>query len=172
MKSYTDKLRKANESGNQVAMEAIMNIRTVYAFTREDFVFENYKEKMSKPAKVQMVNAHIKYFEQFLVFFNLWILNRGLLLGLGQLVLFGSYTLSFWYGGKLITDGEYNFEQVLKVFMAVIMMAMGVGQAAGLAPDTGKAVKAASVIFEIVDDVPVIDSSSTEGKITDGIKGL
>ena len=66
MKSYTDKLRKANESGNQVAMEAIMNIRTVYAFTREDFVFEIYKERMEKPVHVQMVNAHIKYVYFFL----------------------------------------------------------------------------------------------------------
>ena len=56
--------------------------------------------------------------------------------------------------------------------MAVIMLAMGVGQAAGLAPDTGKAAKAASVIFTIVDDVPVIDSSSTEGITNDGIKGI
>ena len=60
MKNYTEKLRKANESGNQIAQEAIMNIRTVYAFTHEDFVYNRYKERMARPARVQLVNAHVK----------------------------------------------------------------------------------------------------------------
>ena len=94
------------------------------------------------------------------------------MLGIGQLFLFGAYILIFWYGGKLITDGEYDFEQLLKVFFAVVLSANSVGQAAGLTSDTSKATKAASFIFNIFDDVPAIDSSSTEGKITDGIKGV
>ena len=60
MKSYTNKLLKANELGNQIAMEAVMNIRTVYAFTLEDFIFDVYKERMSKPVSFQLVNAHVR----------------------------------------------------------------------------------------------------------------
>ena len=91
--------------------------------------------------------------------------------GVGQLVSLGSFTLSFWYGAKLIEMGEYDFEHVMKVFMAVMMVSTGVGQAAGMAPDSSKALRAAAVIFGIVDDVPTIDSYSTEGITTEGIKG-
>ena len=60
MKNFTEKLRKANESGNQIAQEAIMNIRTVYAFTQEDFIYERYVERMERPARVQLINSHIR----------------------------------------------------------------------------------------------------------------
>jgi ATP-binding cassette subfamily B (MDR/TAP) protein 1 len=132
-----------------------MNIRTVAAFTREDKIIEHFQNKMREPNQVARKNAHIK----------------GFLIGLGQLFLFGSYTLSFWYGGKLVDDGEYDFVQVLKVFMAVVMIAMGVGQTASMAPDAAKAKRAAAVIFSVVDRKSPIDSGSAEGKKLDNIEG-
>ena len=132
-----------------------MNIRTVAAFTREDKIIEHFENRMKEPTEVAKKNAHVK----------------GFLIGLGQLFLFGSYTLSFWYGGKLVDEGEYTFVQVLKVFMAVVMIAMGVGQTASMAPDAAKAKRAAAVIFSIVDRKAPIDSGSTEGKVLESIDG-
>jgi len=96
---------------------------------------------------------------------------RGFLTGLGQFFLFSSYTLSFWYGGKLISEGEYNFLNVMKVFMAVVMCAMGMGQAAGMAPDAGKAKRAASVIFQMIDHKSEIDATSKDGDTIDSCRG-
>jgi ABC-type bacteriocin/lantibiotic exporter with double-glycine peptidase domain len=98
-KGYTDKLKKATEGGNQIATEAIMNMRTVAAFNREDKILEQFEAKMREPNAASKKNAHVK----------------GFLVGLGQLFLYSTYTLSFWYGGKLVHNGEYTFEQVLKV---------------------------------------------------------
>ena len=132
-----------------------MNIRTIAAFSREHKTREIYAQRMAKPHESAKRNAHL----------------TGLLVGIGQLVLFGSYTLSFWYGGKLVYDGEYTFGDVMKVFMAIIMSAGAVGQAATMAPDASKARRAAAIIFNIVDRLSPIDSASQEGKKLDEIKG-
>jgi len=155
MKGFTEKFRKANESANQIATEGFSNIRTVASFTREDFIIRTFVQKMEEPQKLAIKSS----------------ITRGFLTGLGQLFLFGSYTLSFWYGGKLIDDGEYTFLNVMKVFFAIVMCAMGLGQAAGMAPDAAAAKRAASVIFKLIDHKSEIDPTSPEGEKPESLKG-
>jgi ATP-binding cassette subfamily B (MDR/TAP) protein 1 len=52
------------------------------------------------------------------------------MMGLGQFFLYGANALSLWYGGKLISDGEVTFVEVMKVIMAVMMSSMSLGQSA------------------------------------------
>jgi len=59
----------------------------------------------------------------------------------------------------------------MKVFMAVVMCAMGMGQAAGMAPDAGKAKRAASVIFQMIDHKSEIDATSKDGDIIETCRG-
>jgi len=155
MKGATEKMRKANEAANQVATEAIFNIRTIAAFTHEDSVLQQFTTKMTEPHGIGIKSNTL----------------RGFLSGLGQFFLFSSYCLSFWYGGKLITEGEYTFVNVLKVFMAIVMCAMGLGQAAGMAPDAAKAKRAASVIFQMIDHKSEIDATSPEGDKIETCRG-
>ncbi len=111
----------------------------------------------------------------------------GLGFAFSNFILFATYALAFWYGGKLIRDGTMDFGQVLKVFFAIVMSAvccvfvvllcisppdsdrwmcparqMGVGQTAQLAPDAAKAQIAANAVFELMDAVPPIDSDLTD----------
>lgn len=39
----------------------------------------------------------------------------GLGFGFSQLVMFGIYSLAFWFAGQLVMKGENTFEEVLKV---------------------------------------------------------
>lgn len=50
---------------------------------------------------------------------------------------------------------------VMTVILSIFMSAMGLGQSSAFAPNVGKARVAAAEIFEIIDRVPPIDSSST-----------
>jgi len=50
-----------------------------------------------------------------------------------------------------------------RVFSAIIMAAMAVGQASEFAPDYGKAKAATAKIFAMLDKQPAIDSYSTDG---------
>lgn len=92
---------------------------------------------MSHPVEIGIRNSHV----------------RGVLSGLGQFFLISSYCLSFWYGGKLISEGEMEFMDVLKVFFAIVMVAMSVGQTASMTPDAAK-VNEISLEFKIFTLLP------------------
>ena len=38
------------------------------------------------------------------------------------------YALGFWYGGGLVASGEMNLKDMLKVFFAILLAAMGIAQ--------------------------------------------
>ena len=37
--------------------------------------------------------------------------------------------LLFWFGGSLVNDGKYTFQEMMQAIMAILMGAMGLGQA-------------------------------------------
>ena len=58
-----------------------------------------------------------------------------------QFVIFGAFALSYWYGGQLVEDGVVDFTGVIKCSMALLMGAMGAGEAYSMAGDqAGRAV--------------------------------
>ncbi len=71
----------------------------------EHKVLGDYSLKLEKPNKIGIKTAQIS----------------GLLMGISQCVMFCSYALSFWYGGKLINDGDSTFLDVMTVFMAIFL---------------------------------------------------
>ncbi|KAF1785308.1 P-loop containing nucleoside triphosphate hydrolase [Phytophthora cactorum] len=46
---------------------------------------------------------------------------NGLALGFGSFVLFAAYALAFWYGGKLVDDGDISFKELMRTLMAIMM---------------------------------------------------
>jgi ATP-binding cassette subfamily B (MDR/TAP) protein 1 len=154
MKGSGDASQRAAEEATQVASESIQNMRTVASFTLETQVTTRYRAKLQAPIKLGLKKENLS----------------GFLTGLGEGLMFISYFISFWYGGKLISDGDMSFEDVMKVLMAIMLSAMAIGQSAAMSPNMGKGKQAVSNIFRLVDDKPIIDPFSTEGK-TDEIHG-
>jgi len=160
-KGLGQQTKKATSAANQIAAESIGNIRTVAAFTTEQKVLSKYRSLLDRPYKLSLRKETLS----------------GFLFGLSECLLFFAQALSFWYGGVLIKNGEYTFLNVMKVFMAVFMSAMSIGQATAMAPDAKKAKRAASSMFQIIDEIPRVDPYSFEGKVPNGagsisIKGL
>jgi len=83
--------------------------------------------------------------------------TQGALTGFSQGMMFATYTLAFWYGGKLILDQELTTQEMLTVFMAILFTSMGMGQAAGMMPDASKARAAALSIFNLLDRESAVD---------------
>lgn len=44
------------------------------------------------------------------------------------LLMFGTYALGFWFGAKLVADGDMQAGDTLVVFFAIVVGGMGVGQ--------------------------------------------
>eukprot|EP00742_Colponemidia_sp_Colp-10_P003632 GILJ01003866.1.p1 GENE.GILJ01003866.1~~GILJ01003866.1.p1 ORF type:complete len:1310 (-),score=238.99 GILJ01003866.1:288-4217(-) len=147
IKGFAEQGDKQYEQAGKVAGEAVTNARTVAAFGNEDKVLELYSEKMVLPTRTGIKRARVS----------------GFFFGLSQFCLFGVYGLTFWYGGKLVSEGDLSFRDMFRCLMAVILSATGVGQATSFAPDMSKAKAAAITIFRLMDQVPPIDYTSTAG---------
>jgi ATP-binding cassette subfamily B (MDR/TAP) protein 1 len=154
-KGFQVKREKATTHANQVAGDSIGAIRTVAAFTNEEQILQKYKMRLQGPTRLGVKASQ----------------TTGALMGVGQLFMFGSYCVAFWFGGRLIRDKEADFLDVMTVFMAIVMSAMSVGQSASFVPNATKAKVAASNVFKIIDTVPPIDSSSEAGERLGQVRG-
>ena len=88
----------------------------------------------------------------------------GLSLGFVYFFIFATYSAGFGFGGYLIADLGAEPGNVLAVFFAVIIGAFSLGQAGPNLENFVTAVGASTVVYETIDRVPPIDSSSEEGK--------
>lgn len=70
-----------------------------------------------------------------------------------------------------MANGWVTFQDLLQAFFAVIMAAQGAGQASGLAADAGKAEKAKSSIFALLDRRSAIDPSDAAGERPASVEG-
>ena len=56
-----------------------------------------------------------------------------------------------------------NFQNIFRVFMAIVIGSMGIGQAGAFAPNYAKAKVSSNRIFALLDRKPLMDSYSEDG---------
>eukprot|EP00743_Colponemidia_sp_Colp-15_P010726 GILK01011850.1.p1 GENE.GILK01011850.1~~GILK01011850.1.p1 ORF type:complete len:1311 (+),score=265.06 GILK01011850.1:141-3935(+) len=135
------------EQAGRIASESISNIRTVSSFANEEKTIELYSNQLAGPEAAGVKRGYIS----------------GISFGAAQFAMFGTYALTFWFGGKLVYEGELGFEDMMRVVMTIILSATAVGQAAGVTPDVAKANEATKTIFNLIDTQPSLDYTSDQG---------
>lgn len=93
------------------AAEAVGAVRTVSSLTLEEEVIERYRTKLRGPIK----NAYLGTLKTMILF------------GLSDSIDLLGNALAFWYGGRLLSFGEYDVVQFFIIFTAIVFG----GQAAG-----------------------------------------
>ncbi len=87
----------------------------------------------------------------------------GISLGLVFFFLFGIYAVGFGFGGYLVAEQGATGGTILTVFFCVVIAAFSLGQASPNIEALFTAAGAASTVYETIDRIPPIDSSSDEG---------
>lgn len=153
-KSESDSYSKAGT----IAKEVINLIQTVYAFGGQEKEITRYRESI-EPARKNGIRRSM---------------FSGLMLGLMYFFIYASYGLAFWYGVRLMTNGDkYKASTMLIIFFNVLMGAFSLGQTLPYFESIFRACGAADNIFEVIKKQPKIDSLSQEGKrinVKGGIK--
>ncbi|XP_064647521.1 ATP-dependent translocase ABCB1-like isoform X2 [Lineus longissimus] len=148
LQGFTQKELKAYAKAGAVAEEVLGAIRTVVAFGGEKKESDRYNENLTEAKKMGI--------------------KKGISVGLGQgviwFVIFSSFALAFWYGAKMIREARTTAGVILQVFFGVLIGAMAIGNALPHLEGFTNARAAAASIYEIIDQVPSIDSSSDEGE--------
>ncbi|GMF89086.1 unnamed protein product [Phytophthora fragariaefolia] len=129
------------------ASEALSNIRTVASLSLENSLSAKFSELLQEPLTRGRREAHI----------------NGFALGFGSFVLFAAYALAFWYGGKLVDDGDITFKELMRTLMAIMMASQGIGMASTFIADSDHALKAGKAIISLRDREPPIDSFDKSG---------
>ncbi|XP_053322474.1 ATP-dependent translocase ABCB1 [Spea bombifrons] len=155
LSAFTNKELTAYAKAGAVAEEVLAAIRTVMAFGGQNKEIERYEKNLEDAKKIGIKKA----------------VTANISIGFAFLMIYASYALAFWYGTTLVIDEGYSIGGVLTVFFAVILGAFSIGQTSPNIEAFSNARGAAYAIFNIIDNVPKIDSFSTEGFKPDKIKG-
>jgi len=155
MTDKSDEKRRIFENSTKIAIEAINDIKTVYALNLEDHFCKLYDEQLVEPHK-SLERHHIK-------------ISAGIALGNSLTNL--AYLVGFYFGFIFLRNDELNFEDMTRVVMAIIYTSGNVGQASISCPDFVKSVDALKRILRIIDRRPRIDASNPNGIKKNSLKG-
>ncbi|XP_036102172.1 phosphatidylcholine translocator ABCB4 isoform X7 [Molossus molossus] len=155
LSAFSDKELAAYAKAGAVAEEALGAIRTVIAFGGQKKELERYQKHLENAKKIGIKKA----------------ISANISMGIAFLLIYASYALAFWYGSTLVISKEYTLGNAMTVFFSILIGAFNIGQAAPCIDSFANARGAASVIFDIIDNNPKIDSFSERGHKPDNIKG-
>uniref|UniRef100_A0A9J7WXQ7 ATP-binding cassette, sub-family B (MDR/TAP), member 11a n=1 Tax=Cyprinus carpio carpio TaxID=630221 RepID=A0A9J7WXQ7_CYPCA len=144
---FANEDKNALEAAGQVSSEALSNIRTIAGLAKEKHFVSQYEEKLQAPYKRAKQKAHV----------------YGICFAFAQCVIFMAFAASFRYGGYLVSNEGLPY---MMVFSATAL-----GRASSFTPDYAKAKIAAAQLFKLLDRVPKISLSKTEGHSWDDFKG-
>ena len=152
--SHAAKNKKGLENAGKLAVDSIDNIRTVASLVVEEKFCTLYTAEVHKQYK-SSVAIHPPVY--------------GLTYAFSQALIYFMYAVVFRFGAFLVIQDpdsviHASFNNVFRVFMAVVFGAFSVGQASAFAPNYSKAKLSANRIFAILDRQPEIDSYSEEGE--------
>lgn len=151
------KEKKKMEAATRIAIEAIINIRTVASLGKENTFFDRYCQELDHVARATKVRNRL----------------RGAVFSFGQTAPFFAYGLSLYYGGYLVANEGLSYENVIKVSEALIFGSWMLGQALAFAPNFNTAKISAGRIFRLLDRMPMITSPpGSEGKDADWVSLL
>ena len=128
--------RFANSAG--IASEAVLAIRSVASLALEHEILASYEDSLRSIAKTSV---------RSLVSTMFWY-------ALSQSISFLSMALGFWYGGRLISFGEYTSQQFYTVFIAIIFSGEAAASLFTYTSSITQAQGAANYVFNIRKEVP------------------
>ncbi|KZV69067.1 P-loop containing nucleoside triphosphate hydrolase protein [Peniophora sp. CONT] len=147
--------KKVHEESAQLACEAAGAIRTVASLTREDDCIRQYSESLDEPLRY---SNRTSIWSCFLYAFS-------------QASSFFVIALVFWYGSRLVSFGEANTSDFFVALMSTVFGTIQAGSVFSFVPDISSAHSAATDLIHLVDNVPVIDAESDEGKTPKDVQG-
>ncbi|EER13078.1 multidrug resistance protein, putative, partial [Perkinsus marinus ATCC 50983] len=170
MTSFGDGVGKADDDlsgqANQIASEAVQNLRTVRALTAEVRTRDLYDCILTK-LRIVSIMTMLRF--AMLIMKSASKQSRRALLsgffyGLSSAMIFCALALGFWYGAVLIQEEGLPFDSMIQAVMGVFLSALGIGQALAFSGDIKEARTAAHDVFELLDRTSKCDPLCPDGR--------
>ncbi|CAK9150287.1 unnamed protein product [Ilex paraguariensis] len=147
MKSMSEKSQKAQKEGSQLASEAVINHRTITAFSSQKRILGLFKATLEGPRKESIRQS--------------WFAGCGLFSS--QFLAAASTSLAYWYGGKLLSQGLITPERLFQAFLVLLFTAYTIAEAGSMTKDLSRGSNAVRSVFEIFDRNSEIDPENSSG---------
>ncbi|KAJ3261916.1 Multidrug resistance protein 1 [Chytriomyces hyalinus] len=129
-----------------IAQEVLSSLRTVTAFGGQSRELKRYTEKLKVAERAGIRGAF----------------TVGAATGAAFLIIFATYSLGFWYGGRLIPN-DMNSGDVITTFFSIIIGAFSLGLMGPSIAALSSAQGVAGQIFDTIDRVSPINPFSQDG---------
>nr|CAD7595893.1 unnamed protein product [Timema genevievae] len=131
-------------AANNIAVEAIANLRTVASLGAECLFIRLYEEQLRVAKASSQMKTKI----------------RGLVFALGTSAPFFAYALTLYYGGVLTITEGLPYENIIKVSEALLFGAWMLGQSLAYVPSFNTAKLSAGRLLSLIDRKPRIQSTN------------
>ncbi|XP_022863382.1 putative multidrug resistance protein [Olea europaea var. sylvestris] len=145
MKSMSAKTEIAQKEGSQLASEAVINHRTITAFSSQRRIVGLFRATLESPRKESIRQS--------------WFAGVGLFSS--QFLAAASTALAYWYGGKLLTQGLISPERLFQAFLALLFTAYTIAEAGSMTKDLSRGSNAVRSVFAIIDRKSEIDPENS-----------
>ncbi|XP_045772549.1 ATP-dependent translocase ABCB1-like [Maniola jurtina] len=147
----------ASGKAGSIAEEVLTAVRTVYAFSGQTKEIERYEGHLAEARSINIKKG----------FFN------GMAMGTLFFCIFCAYALSFWFGYRLMVEEPetYDVNTMIAVFFGVMMGSANFGISSTLMEVFGVARGAGAQIFNLIDNVPLINPLLNRGITPASIDG-
>lgn len=135
------------------ACEAASCIRVVASLTLERTVLRRFRSTLDSQARTNAIST----------------CKASVFFAASQALVYCSFALCFWYGGKLMARGEYSMLQFFICYSTVIFGAQSAGNALSVGADQAKARGAAREFELVMESKPHIDGAP--GSALDLVEG-
>ncbi|WOK95120.1 multidrug resistance protein [Canna indica] len=147
LQSMSQKAIKAQSESSKVAAEAVASLRTITAFSSQDRILHLFERTQEGPSQESVRQS--------------WV--AGIVLGLAQGLMRCSWSLAFWWGGKLMFRGELAASALFQNIFIVVTTGRVIAEAGSTTSDLAKGADSVSSVFAVLDRYTQIEPEEEEG---------
>ncbi|EHA8591415.1 putative multidrug resistance protein [Cocos nucifera] len=147
LKSMSGKAIKSQSESSKLAAEAVSNLRTITAFSSQDRILRLFDHAQEGPRRESIRQS--------------WFAGLGL--ATSQSLMTCTWSLDFWYGGKLVSHGYITAKALFQTFMILVSTGRVIADAGSMTTDLAKGADAVGSVFAILDRYTRIEPEDLEG---------
>ncbi|KAL1824573.1 hypothetical protein DCAR_0312646 [Daucus carota subsp. sativus] len=155
LKNMSSKAIKSQDECSKLAAEAVSNLRTVTAFSSQSRILKMLEKAQEAPRRESARQS--------------WYAGIGL--GVSQSLMSCTWALDFWYGGKLIADGEISSKALFETFMILVSTGRVIADAGAMTNDLAKGSDAVGSVFAVLDRYTLIEPEDPDGHKPEKVMG-
>ncbi|KAL3723208.1 hypothetical protein ACJRO7_035395 [Eucalyptus globulus] len=147
LKTMSQKAIKAQEESSKLAADAVSNHRTITSFSSQERILKMLEKAQEAPERESIRQS--------------WYAGIGL--AASQFFMKCVWALDFWYGGKLISQGQITSKALFETFMILISTGKVIADAGSMTTDLAKGSDTVGSVFDILDRQTRIEPEGMEG---------